>query len=79
LNTYLATEAGIRSVGGALAIKDPKFFLAFQIARIQTAQGTNITDPSATVEHLLGKVTKNGPSESQATLDKVTALASILS
>lgn len=75
---YLATEAGIRSVAGGLAIKDPKFFLSFQIARIQTAQGVNITDPSNTVEHLLGKVTKNGASESQATLDQVTALASDL-
>jgi hypothetical protein len=36
LNTYLATEAGIRSVAGSLAIKDPKFFLSFQIARILT-------------------------------------------
>lgn len=27
LNVYLATEAGLRSVGGSLAIKVPKFFL----------------------------------------------------
>ena len=39
LNTYLATEAGIRSVGGNLAIKAPKFFLSFQISRILSAQG----------------------------------------
>jgi hypothetical protein len=79
LNTYLATEAGIRSVGGSLAIKVPKFFLSFQIARILTAQGVTITDPGQTVEHLLGKVIKNAGGESQATKDKVTALASFLS
>ncbi|KAH8687286.1 hypothetical protein BGZ60DRAFT_521948 [Tricladium varicosporioides] len=78
LNTYLATEAGIRSVGGSLAIKDPKFFLSFQIARIKTAQGTAITDPGQTVEHLLGKVLNNAGSESQATKDKVTALSKVL-
>lgn len=38
LNTYLATEAGLRSVGGSLAIKVPKFFLAMQVSRVQTAQ-----------------------------------------
>jgi hypothetical protein len=80
LNTYLATEAGKRSVGGSLAIKAPKFFLSFQISRILTAQGTKITDPGQTVEHLLGKVIKNaGSGESQATKDSITALASVLS
>ncbi|KAF2499914.1 hypothetical protein BU16DRAFT_454521 [Lophium mytilinum] len=78
LDLYLATEAGLRSTGGSLAIKSPKFFLAFQIARIQTAQGVAITDPSQTVEHLLGKVTKNSASESQALLDQVTALSTQL-
>jgi hypothetical protein len=38
LNVYLATEAGLRSVGGNLAIKVPKFFLAMQVSRVQTAQ-----------------------------------------
>lgn len=38
LNVYLATEAGLRSVGGSLAIKVPKFFLAMQVSRVQTAQ-----------------------------------------
>merc|ERR1712093_5328 len=78
LNVYLATEAGIRSVGGGLGIKAPKFFLAMQVARIKTAQGIEITDPGQTVEHLLGKVTKNAVKESQATLDQITALASEL-
>jgi hypothetical protein len=79
LNTYLATEAGIRSVGGSLAIKVPKFFLEFQVSRIQTAQGNAPTDPGLTVEHLLGKVTKNAAGESQTLLNQVTALASQLS
>ena len=55
LNVYIATEAGVRSLGGSLAIKAPKFFLAFQVARIKTAQGIAITDPGQTVQHLLGK------------------------
>ncbi len=63
-----------------MAIKAPKFFLSFQISRILTAQGTKITDPGQTVEHLLGKVIKNaGSGESQATKDSITALASVLS
>lgn len=53
----------------------PKFFLAFQVARIKTAQGVAITDPGQTVEHLLGKVTKNAAGESKDLLDQVTALA----
>lgn len=77
-DVYQATEAGIRSTGGSLAIKVPKFFLSFQIARIKTAQGTAITDPGQTVEHLLGKVTKNAAGESQDLLDQVTALSTQL-
>lgn len=75
LNVYLATEAGIRSVGGSLAIKVPKFFLEFQVSRIQTAQGNASTNPALTVEHLLGKVLKNAAGESKALLDQVNALA----
>lgn len=78
LNLYLATEAGIRSEGGNLAIKVPKFFLAFQVARIKTAQGIAITDPGQTVEHLLGKVTKNAAGESQALRNQVVALSTQL-
>ncbi|EPS36635.1 hypothetical protein H072_9860 [Dactylellina haptotyla CBS 200.50] len=75
LNNYLAQEAGVRSIGGNLAIKAPKFFLAFQVARIKTSQGITITDPGQTVEHLLGKVIKNAGRVSQATLDEVNRLA----
>ncbi|KAH7369871.1 hypothetical protein BKA65DRAFT_6849 [Rhexocercosporidium sp. MPI-PUGE-AT-0058] len=78
LDVYVATEAGIRSVGGGLAIKAPKFFLAMQVARIKTAQGVAITDPGQTVEHLLGKVIKNAVRESKATLDEITRLAGVL-
>ena len=78
LNLYLATEAGIRSEGGNLAIKVPKFFLAFQVARIKTAQGVTITDPGQTVDHLLEKVTKNAAGEDQGLLDQVTALSTQL-
>ncbi|KAK6507599.1 hypothetical protein TWF481_006026 [Arthrobotrys musiformis] len=75
LNTYLAQEAGVRSIGGNLAIKAPKFFLAFQVARIKQSRGIAITDPGQTVEHLLEKVIKNAGRVSQVTKDEVTRLA----
>jgi hypothetical protein len=78
LDVYLATEAGIRSVGGNLAIKVPKFFLQFQISRIQTAQGNPPTAAGAQVDHLLQKVLKNAPRESQQLKDQVTALSKVL-
>lgn len=58
LNVYLATEAGIRSIGGSLAIKTPKFFLELQVARIMTAHGNPPKDTANTVEYKLGKVLK---------------------
>ncbi|KAK0623919.1 hypothetical protein B0T14DRAFT_565235 [Immersiella caudata] len=79
LDVYLATEAGIRSAGGNLAIKVPKFFLEFQISRIQTAQGNPPTAPGLQVDHKMGKVLKNAGSESQALLDQVAALGKVLS
>ncbi|KAL2148997.1 hypothetical protein VTH82DRAFT_1683 [Thermothelomyces myriococcoides] len=79
LDVYLATEAGIRSVGGSLAIKVPKFFLQFQVSRIQTAQGNPPTAPGLQVDHLLEKVLKNSPRENQALRDQVVALAKVLS
>ena len=78
LDVYLATEAGIRSVGGNLAIKVPKFFLQFQVSRIQTAQGNPPAEPGLQVDHLLEKVLKNAPSEKGDLLDSVRALAGIL-
>jgi hypothetical protein len=78
LDVYLATEAGVRSESGNLALKLPKFFLAFQVARIKTAKGIPITDPGQTVEHLLGKVMSNGKGESKALLDQVQRLATQL-
>lgn len=79
LDLYQATEAGVRSENGNLAIKEPKFFLAFQVARIKTAQGVTITDPGQTVEHLLGKVQKNAGSADKGLLTQVEALATQLS
>ncbi|PKS07408.1 hypothetical protein jhhlp_006011 [Lomentospora prolificans] len=80
LNVYLATEAGIRSVGGGLTIKVPKFFLEFQVSRIQTAQGNPPTAPGLQVDHLLDKVLKNAASsESSDLLDQVRTLATQLS
>jgi hypothetical protein len=78
LNAYLATEAGIRSVGGSLAIKVPKFFLEMQVSRIQTAQGNPPTDPAQQVDHLRDKVLSNAAGEDQALLDQVTQLAAQL-
>ncbi|KAK9787209.1 hypothetical protein AB5N19_03103 [Seiridium cardinale] len=79
LNTYLATEAGIRSVGGSLAIKVPKFFLEYQVSRIQTAQGNTPAAAGQQVDHLRDKVIKNAAGEDQSLLDQVTALATQLS
>ncbi|KAF2819298.1 hypothetical protein CC86DRAFT_375158 [Ophiobolus disseminans] len=78
LNVYLATEAGIRSVGGNLAIKVPKFFLEYQRSRIQTAQGNPPTAAGDQVDHLRDKVTKNAAGEDKALLDQVIALATQL-
>ena len=78
-NVYVATEDGVRSVGGSLEIKDVRFFISFQIARIQTAQGISITTADGQVAHLLGKVLNNAGEESQATKDKVIALSTVLS
>jgi hypothetical protein len=75
LNVYLATEAGLRSTGGSLAIKVPKFFLQMQISRIQTAQGNAPKAAGQQVAHLRDKVTKNAAGESKALLAQVTALA----
>ncbi|KAJ4311581.1 hypothetical protein N0V94_007874 [Neodidymelliopsis sp. IMI 364377] len=75
LNVYLATEAGIRSVGGGLAIKVPKFFLQMQVSRIQTAQGNAPKAAGLQVAHLRDKVTKNAAGESKTLLDQVVALA----
>lgn len=75
---YLATEAGIRSEGGNLAIKVPKFFLEMQVSRIQTAQGKAPTSASLQVDHLRDKVTKNAAGEDKALLDQVVALAAQL-
>jgi len=78
LDVYLATEAGLRSVDGNLAIKVPKFFLEFQVSRIQTAQGNPPADAGQQVDHLRDKVLKNAAGESQALLDQVTKLATVL-
>jgi len=75
LNVYVATEVGIRSVGGNLAIKVPKFFLEFQVSRIKTAQGNPPTEAGLQVDHLRDKVTKNAAGQSKALLDQVVALA----
>ncbi len=78
LNVYLATEAGIRSVGGSLAIKAPKFFLQMQVSRIQTAQGNPPTAAGLQVDHLRDKVIKNASTKDKAFVDQVTKLAAVL-
>ncbi|KAK7027355.1 hypothetical protein VNI00_015318 [Paramarasmius palmivorus] len=81
LNTYLAVEAGLRSQpnsSGLLGrLKGPKFFLQFQIARVRTALGENL-GVADTVEHQLGKVTKNAVGASAAEIAQVNALATQL-
>jgi hypothetical protein len=78
LDVYRATEAGIRSVAGELGLKPVKFFLQFQVSRIQTAQGSPPTAAGLQVGHLLEKVLKNAPRENQAVQDDVRALARVL-
>ena len=78
LNVYLATEAGIRSVDGSLAIKVPKFFLEMQVSRIETAQGNPPTEAGLQVDHLRDKVLKNAAGEDAGLLDQVSALAAQL-
>ncbi|KAI1358415.1 hypothetical protein F5Y08DRAFT_333139 [Xylaria arbuscula] len=78
LNVYLATEAGIRSVDGSLAIKVPKFFLEMQVSRIETAQGNPPTEAGLQVDHLRDKVLKNAAGEDSGLLDQVTTLATQL-
>ncbi|KAK8054609.1 hypothetical protein PG994_009676 [Apiospora phragmitis] len=76
LDVYTATEAGIRSVGGNVAaLKIPKFFLAMQVSRIQTAQGNPPKGAGQQVDHLRDKVTKNAPKEDKALIDQVVKLA----
>ncbi|KAJ7654977.1 hypothetical protein DFH06DRAFT_1201219 [Mycena polygramma] len=78
LNDYLALEAGVRSQPGSSALlaklKGPKFFLQFQIARVQTAQGVAL-GVADTVDHQLGKVTKNAVGASASEIAQVTALS----
>ncbi|KAF5356530.1 hypothetical protein D9758_008268 [Tetrapyrgos nigripes] len=78
LNTYLAVEAGVRSQPDSSALlsklKGPKFFLQFQIARVNQANGVQL-GVADTVEHQLEKVLKNAVGASQAEKDQVSALA----
>ncbi|KAJ7706336.1 hypothetical protein B0H17DRAFT_1156649 [Mycena rosella] len=78
LNDYLALEAGVRSQPGTSALlaklKGPKFFLQFQIARVQTANGVTL-DVADTVDHQLTKVTNNAVGASASEIAQVTALA----
>ncbi|KAG8684813.1 hypothetical protein FRC08_013470 [Ceratobasidium sp. 394] len=76
LNVYLAMEAGVRSTGASILakLKGAKFFIQFQIARVQTAQGAKL-GIADTVEHQLGKVLKNAVGATQAEKDAVTALS----
>lgn len=78
LDIYLATEAGIRSVGGNLAIKAPKFFLQYQITRINAARGTPSDVPGFDVDSQLEKVLENAGREDPALLDQIRALATAL-
>ncbi|KAG6917205.1 hypothetical protein DXG01_003410 [Tephrocybe rancida] len=81
LNVYLAVEAGVRSQPNSSAflakLKGAKFFLQFQIARVQTAQGV-VLPVADTVEHQLGKVTKNAVGASVAEVAQVTALSKVI-
>jgi hypothetical protein len=74
LDVYIATEAGLRSSGGNLAIKEPKFFLEFQIARIKTAQGQQLP-VAESVDHLLQKLKENAITADKPFLGQCEQLA----
>ena len=80
LNTYLAVEAGARSLGGSQAnaflaqVKLPKFVMQFQMARVNEAAGVAV-GAAGTVEHQLQKVQKNAGKASKADLDALLALS----
>jgi hypothetical protein len=78
LNTYLAVEAGLRSQPNSSALlaklKGAKFFLQFQIARVNTAKGVKL-GVADTVDHQVGKVIKNAVGASAAEKAAVNALA----
>lgn len=61
--------------GNVASIKVPKFYLQFQISRIQTAQGNPPTAPGLQVDHLRDKVLKNAPREKAQLRDLVIAQA----
>ncbi|KAJ3739637.1 hypothetical protein DFH05DRAFT_1546327 [Lentinula detonsa] len=78
LNNYLALEAGVRSQPDSSALlgrlKGPKFFLQFQIARVNAANGLQL-DAADTVAHQLTKVTANAVGATSAELEQVTTLS----
>ncbi|KIY68285.1 hypothetical protein CYLTODRAFT_395681 [Cylindrobasidium torrendii FP15055 ss-10] len=79
LNTYLAVESSIRSQSASNSanltkVKSAKFFLQFQAARAKTALGQKL-GVADTVEHQLGKVTKNAIGATKEELAAVNALA----
>ncbi|KAF5336617.1 hypothetical protein D9611_006672 [Ephemerocybe angulata] len=79
LNDYLAVEAGIRSLSSTnsallTSVKSVKFFIQYQMARVRTAQGEKL-GAADTVEHQLGKVTKNAIKATAAEIAQVNALA----
>nr|GAT47825.1 predicted protein [Mycena chlorophos] len=55
-------------------LKGPKFFLQFQIARVQTAQGVTLDDAD-TVSHQLEKVLANAVGATASEIAQVNALA----
>ncbi|KIK58303.1 hypothetical protein GYMLUDRAFT_75054 [Collybiopsis luxurians FD-317 M1] len=78
LNDYLALEAGVRSQPNSSALlaklKGPKFFLQFQIGRVNTANGVQL-DVADTVDHQLTKVLNNAVGATPDELAQVKALA----
>ncbi|KAF9558777.1 hypothetical protein CPC08DRAFT_709362 [Agrocybe pediades] len=80
LNDYLAVEAGVRSNGGGSIlnkVKSAKFFLQFQIARVNAAKGVPVS-AGDTVEHQLEKVLKNAVGATASEIAQVNALAKVV-
>ncbi|RKO93203.1 hypothetical protein BDK51DRAFT_9993, partial [Blyttiomyces helicus] len=78
LDVYLGLEFFLRQAGGSTNVverlKVPKFFLQFQLGRVQLAKGQKVTLAGG-IEHQRQKVIKNA--RGQASAAEIAAVAAI--
>ncbi|KAH7132249.1 hypothetical protein B0J11DRAFT_220883 [Dendryphion nanum] len=77
LDVYLATEAGVRSEeGDARDVLVVRKYLEFQVARIKSARGIHIADPTQTSEYLLDSLSDMVQEHDLKALGEVVSLVS---